>query len=156
MRTDLTLHHTRDQFRMLCCCRSQEASTSVMVIESKPLCHKPLMNWEMTHLTRHGWHRNCPKAGCLEIRNRQSSDRFNPLGMSQDVGLNDFLINSKIPAPWRDRIPLVVSPADGRIAWLAGIRPSEWAKLQPKHESALHLRMSSGSSQTETVDRSAP
>ena len=96
------------------------------------------------------------EAGCLEIRNRQSSDRFNPLGMSQDVGLNDFLINSKIPAPWRDRIPLVVSPADGRIAWLAGIRPSEWAKLQPKHESALHLRMSSDSSQTETVDRSAP
>ena len=92
----------------------------------------------------------------LEIRNRRSSDRFNPLGMHQDVDLNDFLINSKLPAPWRDRIPMVVSPANGRIAWLAGIRPSEWAKLQPKHESALRLRMLSDHSPTETVDCSAP
>ena len=79
--------------------------------------------------------------GFLEIRNRKSADRFNPLGMKNDVKLSDFLINSKIAASWRDRIPLVVSPMDGRIVWLPGIRPSEWAKLQPNHETALHLRL---------------
>ena len=95
------------------------------------------------------------EAGYLEIRNRQSSDRFNPLGMRRDVNLNDFLINSKIPASWRDRIPLVVSPSGRRIAWLPGIRHSEWAKLQPEHEAALRLRMLSNRSPGETVDRSA-
>ncbi len=81
------------------------------------------------------------ESGFLEIRNRKSADRFNPLGMSEDVKLNDFLINSKIAASWRDRIPLVVSPVDGRIAWLPGIRPSEWAKLRPNHKTALKLRL---------------
>ena len=79
--------------------------------------------------------------GFLEIRNRKPADRFNPLGMSKDVKLNEFLINSKIAASWRDRIPMVVSPVDGRIIWLPGIRPSEWAKLQPNHETALQLRL---------------
>lgn len=90
-------------------------------------------------------------AGFLEIRNRKSADRFNPLGMSKDVKLNDFLINSKIAASWRDRIPLVVSPKDGRIAWLPGIRPSEWAKIRPKHKNALQLRMFTDRSNEESV-----
>ncbi len=89
--------------------------------------------------------------GYLEIRNRETADRFNPLGMSNDVKLNDFLIKTKIAAPWRDRIPLVVSPLDGRIAWLPGIRPSEWAKLQPTHETALQLRLFTDRSNAETA-----
>ena len=92
--------------------------------------------------------------GFLEIRNRASADRFNPLGMSQDVKLNDFLINSKIAASWRDRIPLVVSPKDGRIVWLPGIRPSDWAKLRPDHETALRLNMIHDRSMGKTVERS--
>lgn len=92
--------------------------------------------------------------GFLEIRNRKSADRFNPLGMSEDVKLNDFLINSKIAAPWRDRIPLVVSPVDGRIVWLPGIRPSEWAKLRPNHETALQLRLFNDRSNAETAGHS--
>ncbi len=80
-------------------------------------------------------------SGRLEVRNRRAADSFNPLGMCQEVNLNEFLINAKIPASWRDGIPLVVSPSDGRIAWLPGIRPSEWAKLRSDHELALHLRM---------------
>ncbi len=79
--------------------------------------------------------------GYLQVRNRESSDRFNPLGMDQNVRLSDFLINSKIAASWRDRIPIVVSPSGGRIAWLPGIRPAEWAKLLPNHQKAVHLRL---------------
>ena len=79
--------------------------------------------------------------GYLSVRNREPTDRFNPLGMDQEVNLSDFLINSKVAASWRDRVPLVVSPIDGRIAWLPSIRPAEWAKILPSHETALHLRL---------------
>ena len=79
--------------------------------------------------------------GRLEVRNRRPSDRFNPLGMDQDVNLSDFLIKAKVPASWRDRIPLVTSTDNGRIAWLPGIRLAEWAKLSPVHQTALQLRI---------------
>ena len=92
----------------------------------------------------------------LEIRNRKPTDRFNPLGMSVDVKLNDFLINAKIAASWRDRIPLVVSPTDGRIVWLPGIRPSEWAKSQPDHDTVMQLRLFVDRPNTETVRLSNP
>ena len=75
----------------------------------------------------------------LTIRNRKESDRFHPLGMNNDVNLSDFLINSKIAASWRDRIPMVVAPDDGQIAWLPGIRIADWAKLTPGSPTALHL-----------------
>ena len=77
----------------------------------------------------------------LVVRNRRSTDRFQPLGMSQDVNLSDFLINAKIPAAWRDRIPLVIAPSEDRIAWLPGIRLSEWAKLRAGDGKALRLRL---------------
>ena len=77
----------------------------------------------------------------LEVRNRRPSDRFNPLGMNQDVNLSDFLIKEKVAASWRDRIPLVMSSDGGRIVWLPGLRPAEWAKLSPAHETALHLKI---------------
>ena len=77
----------------------------------------------------------------LEVRNRRPSDRFNPLGMNQDVNLSDFLIKAKVAASWRDRIPLVTLTDNGRIAWLPGVRPAEWAKLLPAHQTALHLRI---------------
>ncbi|MCY4474134.1 MAG: tRNA lysidine(34) synthetase TilS [Chloroflexi bacterium] len=77
--------------------------------------------------------------GSLFIRNRKESDRFHPLGMSNDVDLSDFLINSKIAASWRDRIPIVVSPAGGQIVWLPGIRIADWAKLTARNSTAVHL-----------------
>ena len=76
----------------------------------------------------------------LEVRNRKRSDRFNPLGMNQNVDLADFLIKAKVAASWRDRIPLVAMVEDGRIVWLPGVRPAEWAKLLPLHQTALRLR----------------
>ena len=76
----------------------------------------------------------------LSIRNRQPCDRFNPLGMNQNVDLSKFLINSKVAASWRDRIPLVISPDNERIVWLPGIRIADWAKVSPTDQTALHLQ----------------
>lgn len=61
------------------------------------------------------------------IRNRRKGDRFRPLGMSHDKKLKDLLIDRKIAAPSRDRIPLVVW--ENTIVWVAGVEVSELFKV---------------------------
>jgi tRNA(Ile)-lysidine synthase len=57
------------------------------------------------------------------VRNRRDGDRFQPLGLPHDKKLKDFLIDRKIPAESRDRIPLLVW--NGSIVWVAGVEVSE-------------------------------
>jgi tRNA(Ile)-lysidine synthase len=61
------------------------------------------------------------------IRNRRNGDRFRPLGMSHDKKLKDLLIDRKIAATLRDRIPLVVW--QGTIVWVAGVEVSDLFKV---------------------------
>jgi len=61
------------------------------------------------------------------IRNRREGDRFRPLGMAHDKKLKDLLIDRKIAATLRDRIPLVVW--EDTIAWVAGIEVSDLFKV---------------------------
>ena len=61
------------------------------------------------------------------IRNRREGDRFQPLGMAQHKKLKDFLIDRKIPAEARDRIPLLVW--NGSIVCIAGVEISEAFKV---------------------------
>ena len=61
------------------------------------------------------------------IRCRVEGDRFHPLGMDQEVRLQDVLVNARVPRSRRDNLPLVV--AGGRIAWVAGVRIADWAKV---------------------------
>jgi tRNA(Ile)-lysidine synthase len=73
------------------------------------------------------------------LRCRRPGDRFQPLGMG-GLGkrLGEFMINEKIPAAWRDHIPLLVSGE--RIAWVCGYRPDERARIGASTEKILHLR----------------
>ena len=64
--------------------------------------------------------------GPLHVRTRRPGDRFQPLGMSRSKKLQDFMVDSKVPRAWRDRVPLVV--AQRGIAWVVGWRPAEWAR----------------------------
>ena len=57
------------------------------------------------------------------VRNRRPGDRFQPLGMAQAKKLKDFLIDRKIDADVRDRLPLLVW--NGEIVWIAGVEISE-------------------------------
>ena len=57
------------------------------------------------------------------VRNRRDGDRFHPLGLPSDKKLKDFLIDRKIAADVRDRIPLLLW--NGAIAWVAGVEVSE-------------------------------
>src|SRR4051794_21398057 len=61
------------------------------------------------------------------IRNRRNGDRFRPLGMAHDKKLKDFLIDRKIAATSRDRIPLLVW--NDTIVWVAGVEVSELFKV---------------------------
>jgi tRNA(Ile)-lysidine synthase len=76
--------------------------------------------------------------GSLWVRSRIPGDRFQPLGMSQSKKLQDFLVDSKIPRQWRDRVPLVISPRG--IVWVVGWRIAEWAKVRDHGARRLEIR----------------
>ena len=61
------------------------------------------------------------------VRNRRAGDRFQPLGMAMPKKLKDFLIDRKIAADLRDRLPLLVW--NGEIVWVAGVEVSERFKV---------------------------
>jgi tRNA(Ile)-lysidine synthase len=78
----------------------------------------------------------------LTVRTRQPGDRFQPLGMSQPKKLNEFMIDHKIPRPWRERIPLICSPQ--HILWVVGWRIDERAKVTEDTKKVLRLKFKRG------------
>jgi len=74
----------------------------------------------------------------LTVRRRQPGDRFQPLGMSQPKKLNEFMIDSRIPQAWRQRIPIVCSV--NQILWVVGWRIDERAKVTDKTKKVLCLK----------------
>jgi len=75
----------------------------------------------------------------LRVRPRRPGDRFQPLGMAVPKRLQDFFVDERVPRAWRDRVPLVES--ERGIAWVAGCRPAEWARLPPGARQALRLEL---------------
>ena len=63
----------------------------------------------------------------FSVRTRRPGDRFHPLGLPQPKKLKDFLIDRKIAAELRDRLPLLVW--NGEIVWIAGVEVSERFKV---------------------------
>lgn len=75
----------------------------------------------------------------LEVRTRRPGDRFQPLGMSAEKKLKDFLIDAKVPFYARDRLPLVCDRAG--IIWVVGVRLAERVKLTPGTKRALIMHV---------------
>jgi tRNA(Ile)-lysidine synthase len=75
----------------------------------------------------------------VRVRTRQSGDRLQPLGSIYTKKLKDFFIGARIPRAVRDRLPLVVTSAG--IAWVAGVRPAEWAKVTPATRAIIRLQL---------------
>lgn len=61
------------------------------------------------------------------VRNRRAGDRFHPLGLAGSKSLKDFLIDRKIEAGTRDRLPLLIW--NGEIVWIGGVEVSERFKV---------------------------
>ncbi len=78
----------------------------------------------------------------LLVRPRQPGDRFQPLGMSQPKKLGEFMIDSKIPSAWRQRIPLVCSPQ--HILWVVGWRIDDRVKVTDTTKQILCLKFERG------------
>ena len=57
------------------------------------------------------------------VRNRRDGDRFQPLGCAHEKKLKDVLIDRKIAAQSRDRIPLLLW--NDIIVWVGGVEVSE-------------------------------
>ena len=66
-------------------------------------------------------------SGAFTIRNRRRGDRFHPLGLAAPKKLKDFLIDRKIAAEIRDRLPLLIW--NDEIVWIAGVEISERFKV---------------------------
>ena len=63
------------------------------------------------------------------VRTAQAGDRMQPLGMrSGSRKLADLYREAGIPAAYRDRMPVVVTPRG--IAWAVGVRIAEWAAVR--------------------------
>ncbi|MFC1915017.1 tRNA lysidine(34) synthetase TilS [Chloroflexota bacterium] len=75
----------------------------------------------------------------LTVRRRKTGDRFQPLGMSQPKKLGEFMIDSKIPGAWRERIPIVCSPQ--HIVWVAGLRIDDRVKVTEDTNQVLCLEI---------------
>jgi tRNA(Ile)-lysidine synthase len=75
----------------------------------------------------------------VRVRTRRSGDRLQPLGSVYVKKLKAFLIDAKVPRAVRDRLPLLVTSAG--IAWVAGVRPAEWAKVTPATRTILRLEL---------------
>ncbi len=74
------------------------------------------------------------------LRPRHPGDRFCPLGMGgRSKRVNEFMINEKIPASWREHIPLLVN-GEERIVWVCGWRPDERACVTDSTQQVVWLR----------------
>jgi tRNA(Ile)-lysidine synthase len=62
------------------------------------------------------------------LRHWQPGDRFQPIGMSCSVKLQDFFTNQKVPREKRHRL-IVGATVQGEIFWVEGMRISERFKL---------------------------
>jgi tRNA(Ile)-lysidine synthase len=77
----------------------------------------------------------------LYLRGRRPGDRFCPLGLGGKSKLvSDLLVNAKVPAMWRDRIPLLVR-ADDSVMWVCGWRIDERARIQESTSQVAVVRL---------------
>jgi tRNA(Ile)-lysidine synthase len=60
--------------------------------------------------------------------------------MSGTKKLQDFMVDSKIPRHWRDKVPLVVTPEG--IAWVVGWRIADWTRVRDDTTQVLEIEFS--------------
>lgn len=67
----------------------------------------------------------------IRLRHWRTGDRFQPIGMSRAVKLQNLFTNLKIPGRRRREL-LVAEAANGEIFWVEGVRIGENFKLAPR------------------------
>lgn len=77
--------------------------------------------------------------GNITIRNRQQGDRITPKGMIGSKKIKDILIDNKIPAEDRDKIPLICD--ENEIIWIAGIQQNANYLVNKDSKHILYLKL---------------
>ena len=75
----------------------------------------------------------------IVLRHWRRGDRFQPIGMTRPVKLQDLFTNLKVPAAERRRRMLACTP-EGDIWWVQGLRIGEAFKLRPATRHRLRWR----------------
>jgi tRNA(Ile)-lysidine synthase len=73
----------------------------------------------------------------LRVRNIRPGDRFRPLGLGGTKKVGDFLTDRKVPAVYRDEIP-VVCDKEG-ILWLVGYEIADRVKVTARTKEVLRV-----------------
>ena len=73
----------------------------------------------------------------LKVRSRLPGDRFQPLGLSCEKSLKEFMIDTHVPRSQRNGTPLLM--ANDRVAWVVGWRIAHWARVTPETEVVLEV-----------------
>ena len=79
----------------------------------------------------------------IVLRHWQPGDRFQPIGMTSAVKLQDLFVNARIPRTRRHELVVGTTRA-GEIFWVEGLRIGERFKLQKSTKRALHWRWQRG------------
>lgn len=77
--------------------------------------------------------------GPLAVRFRRPGDRIWPTGMEGSRKLQDILVDAKVPARQRDRVPLLV--AGEEILWVVGLRADRRYLAAPESGDALLVQV---------------
>jgi tRNA(Ile)-lysidine synthase len=75
----------------------------------------------------------------IVLRHWRPGDRFQPIGMSSAVKLQDLFVNQKIARTQRSRL-VVATTLDGRIFWVEGLRIGEHFKISQRTPKMLQWR----------------
>ena len=83
--------------------------------------------------------RDIASGGRVLVRARVPGDRYVPLGMSHEIKVQDLMVDGKVPRERRDSTPIVVAPDAGRIAWVVGFPPADWARVHRDAASCVKI-----------------
>ena len=72
------------------------------------------------------------------VRFWRNGDRYRPLGAKNEIKVKDLFINHKIPIIQKHQLPVICS-ANGDIAWIPGLPPSDAFKLTPQTKRCVFL-----------------
>ncbi|NMC57134.1 MAG: tRNA lysidine(34) synthetase TilS [Eubacteriaceae bacterium] len=75
--------------------------------------------------------------GNIFIRNRQTGDKFYPLGLKGSTSLKKYFINIKVPKQQRDKIPLLCD--EENIIWIIGYALSDKYKVDEETKNILKI-----------------
>jgi tRNA(Ile)-lysidine synthase len=83
--------------------------------------------------------------GGLSVRNRRPGDIIFPLGAPGRRKLKKVMIERKIPKTMRDRVPIIITGAEGdeEILWVVGVALSESCRIGKDDKELWHLRVES-------------